>query len=188
MQILKFARKIWRDLSVDGRGGIDVRVLGVDPGMAITGYAVVSEVDQTLTLYRYGVIRTPSSMPLPRRLYQIHKGISDLLDEYQPRAVSVERLFFNKNVRTAMTVGQARGVVLLAAGARDLPVLEYTPPQVKAAVTGHGAATKEQVQLMVQSLLRLVEIPTPDDAADAIAVAVCSLHRWGWDEKLGAGR
>ena len=163
-------------------------ILGVDPGTATTGYALVGEESGRLRLHDYGVLRTPAGSDMSLRLVDIYRGVCDLMDRYQPGAVAIEKVFFNKNVGSAMTVGQARGVVMLAAGQRGVGVLEYSPPEVKAAVTGHGNASKRQVQLMVQSLFSMDSIPTPDDAADAAAVAVCGLNRRGWDERVGDGR
>ncbi len=163
-------------------------ILGVDPGTATTGYAAVEEKNGRLLLRDHGVLRTPASADMCQRLVDIHRGIGALLDRHGPRAVAIEKVFFNRNVGSAMTVGQARGVVMLAAGQRGLQVLEYSPPEVKAAVTGQGNASKNQVQRMVQSLFALDTIPTPDDAADAAAVAVCGLSRRGWDGRVREGR
>ncbi len=152
-------------------------VLGIDPGTAITGWGGVrEEADSSLALIDYGVIQTSASTPLAMRLRQIFEGIAALIERYQPQAVAVEEVFFSRNARTAMSVGQARGVVLLAAALAGRPVYEYTPLQVKQAISGYGNADKAQVQQMSALLLRLDTVPTPDDAADAIAVAVCHLH------------
>jgi len=152
-----------------------VLVLGVDPGTAITGYALVRQ-EEELDLVDYGAIMTPAGTPLPDRLLVIHTTLTTLIERYRPEAVAVEELFFSKNVRTAMSVGQARGVVLLAAAQAILPVYEYKPAEVKQAVAGYGNAPKEQMQEMVRLLLNLDRVPEPDDAADAVAVAVCHLH------------
>lgn len=150
-------------------------VLGVDPGTAITGYALVGqEVD--LYLVTYGAITTPAKLALPERLLTIHQQLSALIQQHQPTEVAVEELFFSKNARTAMSVGQARGVVLLAAAQAGLPIAHYKPSEVKQAVAGYGGADKRQVQEMVRLLLGLDMVPTPDDAADAVAVAICHLH------------
>jgi crossover junction endodeoxyribonuclease RuvC len=151
-------------------------VLGIDPGTAITGYGLVKGEDDDLTLVAYGAITTSSDQPLPERLQRIYEELTALIEERQPAAVAVEELFFSKNVRTALSVGQARGVVLLAAANAGLPIHEYTPLQVKQAITGYGRATKDQVQQMVRMLLALDSVPQPDDAADAIAVAICHIH------------
>jgi len=154
-----------------------VLVLGVDPGTATTGYALVAE-DQAgqLQLVRYGVFRTPADMPMPERLQSIHRQMMDLIRQTAPDAVAVEELFFKRNVTTALTVGQARGVVLLAAAQAGLTVHEYKPAEVKQALVGYGSASKQQVQEMLRIMLELSAIPSPDDAADAIAVAICHLH------------
>lgn len=124
----------------------------------------------------FGVIRTPANQPLPRRLQLIYRAVSDLAEEWEPEAAAVEELFFSRNVRTAMSVGQARGVALLALADAGLDVAEYTPLVIKQAVTGYGNADKAQMQEMVRLLLELAEVPRPDDAADALAVAICHLH------------
>ena len=151
-------------------------VLGIDPGTARTGYGVVSGSGKSLRAVDHGCFETIDDRPLGARLLLIHEGISDLIETHRPEAVGVERLFFNKNVQTAFAVGQARGVVLLAAAQHGLPVIELGPHEVKLAVTGYGRATKDQVQRMVQLLLSMTELPRPDDAADALAVAVCTAH------------
>ncbi|MFO8059824.1 MAG: crossover junction endodeoxyribonuclease RuvC [Bacillota bacterium] len=161
-------------------------ILGLDPGTSITGYGMVSQRQYQLSVQKYGVIRTASSDAVGTRLVSIHREVSSLIEEYRPDAVAVEKLFFNKNVQTAMSVGQARGVILLSAAQSDLPLLEYTPSAVKMAVTGHGSAPKRQVQAMVQSVLAMEEVPTPDDAADALAVAICGLRHWEWDRRVEA--
>jgi crossover junction endodeoxyribonuclease RuvC len=153
-----------------------MRVLGIDPGTAITGYGLVEEVRGDLKLVAFGVIRTPADQPLPRRLQLIYHAVSDLAEEWEPEAAAVEELFFSRNVRTAMSVGQARGVALLALADAGLDVAEYTPLAIKQAVTGYGNADKMQVQEMIRLLLELAEVPRPDDAADALAVAICHLH------------
>ena len=153
-----------------------MRVLGIDPGTAITGYGVVGEVQGELQPLAFGVIKTPADQPLPRRLQSIYRAVSDLAKEWKPTAAAVEELFFSKNVRTAMSVGQARGVTLLALANAGLDVAEYTPLAIKQAVTGYGNADKAQMQEMVRLLLRLENVPRPDDAADALAVAICHLH------------
>ena len=151
-------------------------VLGIDPGTAITGYGLVKGEDDELTLVAYGAITTSSDWPLPERLQRIYQELTAFIEDRQPTAVAVEELFFSKNVRTALSVGQARGVALLAAAIAGLPIHEYTPLQVKQAIAGYGRATKDQVQQMVRMLLALDSVPQPDDAADAIAVAICHIH------------
>jgi crossover junction endodeoxyribonuclease RuvC len=154
-----------------------VIILGVDPGTAMLGYGLVERTGSRLRAIDYGVIKTPSSMDLPDRLEAIYLALTDLIELHNPALVGVERLFFTKNVQTAFAVGQARGVVLLAAARRDLEVREATPNEVKVATAGHGHASKAQVQRMVQAVLGLPEIPEPDDAADALAIAICVANR-----------
>ena len=154
-----------------------MRVLGIDPGTATTGYAVVEEEAGRLQLLAIGVITTPAKTPLPERLQQIYHQLIEIVGATRPDASAVEELFFSRNARTAMSVGHARGVTLLALADAGLPIAEYTPMQVKQAVTGYGNADKRQVQEMVRMLLGLSELPRPDDAADAAAVAICCLHR-----------
>ena len=151
-------------------------ILGIDPGTAITGYGLVKGEDDDLTLVVYGTITTSSDWPQPERLQRIYQELTAVIEDWQPTAVAVAELFFSKNVRTALSVGQARGVVLLAAANAGLPIHEYTPLQVKQAIVGYGRATKDQVQQMVKMLLALDSVPQPDDAADAIAVAICHIH------------
>ena len=151
-------------------------VLGIDPGTARTGYGLVSREGSQLTMIDYGCIETVNDRPLHERLLIIHEALADIIETYRPAAVGVERLFFNKNVQTAFAVGQARGVVLLSAAQHGLPIYEFGPHEVKLAVTGYGRAPKDQVQRMVQLVLSISELPRPDDAADALAVAVCTAH------------
>lgn len=151
-------------------------VLGIDPGTAMTGYGLVERTGSRLRAVDYGCLETPAGMPLPERLLLIQDGLSDLIESHRPDLVAVERLFFNKNVQTAFAVGQARGVALLTAARFGLPVHEYGPHEVKLAVTGHGRAEKIQVQRMVQVVLGLAVLPRPDDAADALAIAICLAH------------
>jgi crossover junction endodeoxyribonuclease RuvC len=151
-------------------------VLGVDPGTAITGYGLVWSEGDDLRLVDYGAITTPSDEFLPQRLQEIYRQLTVLIQARQPVAAAVEKLFFSRNVRTALSVGQARGVALLAMANAELEIHEYTPLEVKQAVVGYGRATKEQVQEMVKMLLGLDSVPQPDDAADAIAVAICHIH------------
>jgi crossover junction endodeoxyribonuclease RuvC len=152
-------------------------VLGIDPGTASTGYGVVEGAGSRLRALDGGVITTRPGVPLERRLADIHARVGQLLDEHLPDAIAIEELYFGVNVRTAFAVGQARGVVLLAAGQRQIPSRSYTPQQVKAAVCGSGRAAKDQVSRMVGQLLGLPAPPEPDHAADALAVAICDLNR-----------
>jgi len=152
-------------------------VLGIDPGTASTGYGVVQSAGPRLRALEQGVIATRPGIPLERRLAEIYTRTSELLDVHIPDALAVEELFFGVNVRTAFAVGQARGVVLLAAGQRGIPSRSYTPQQVKGAVCGSGRAGKDQVARMVARLLRLDAPPSADHAADALAVAICEVNR-----------
>jgi crossover junction endodeoxyribonuclease RuvC len=154
--------------------------LGIDPGTATTGYGLVQDQDGSLTVVDYGVILTASELEMPERLLEIFRQLNKIILLHRPESGAVEKLFFQKNVRTALSVGQARGVVLLAMAEAKLPVYEYTPLEVKQAVAGYGGADKNQVQQMVRALLSLKEVPQPDDAADALAVAICHLHSNRW--------
>jgi crossover junction endodeoxyribonuclease RuvC len=150
-----------------------VIVLGIDPGVANTGYGVVTQQRGRLFALDGGVIETSPGLSAPRRLATIFERVGELLDENEPDAVALEDLYFGANAHSAFAVGQARGVVMLAAGQRDVPCVSYTPQQVKGAVCGNGRAAKDQVQRMVQTLLSLEQLPRPDHAADALAVAIC---------------
>jgi crossover junction endodeoxyribonuclease RuvC len=152
---------------------VHVIVLGIDPGVANTGYGVVAQQRGRLYALDGGVVETSAQLDPPRRLASIFDRITELIDEYEPDAVALEDLYFGTNARSAFAVGQARGVVMLAAGRRGIPCVSYTPQQVKGAVCGSGRAAKDQVQRMVQTLLSLDELPRPDHAADALAVAIC---------------
>ncbi len=149
-------------------------VLGIDPGTQATGYGVVSRRDaRSYSLLECGVIRTSASTPLALRIREIYEGIEEILDRYQPDVLSVERVFQGKNVKSALTLGHARGVVLLAAALRNVEIAEYSPRQIKKAVVGTGGAEKSQVAFMVQQMLRLRTPPKPHDAADGVAAALC---------------
>jgi crossover junction endodeoxyribonuclease RuvC len=150
-----------------------VIVLGIDPGVANTGYGVVAQARGRLLALDGGVVETPPGADAGARLAAVHERVGALMDEHRPDALALEDLYFGANARSAFAVGQARGVVMLAAGQRGVPCASYTPQQVKAAVCGSGRAAKDQVQRMVQALLALPEVPRPDHAADALAVAIC---------------
>ena len=153
-------------------------VLGVDPGTAVTGYGVVArQGDGAVSLLECGVIRTNARAPLAERLRDIYEGLAEIVDRARPSVMAVEAAFYAKNVRTSIVLGHARGVILLAASLKGLEVAEYPPAEVKNAVVGAGAATKEQVGSMVQRLLRLKEPPKPHDAADGVAIALCHCFR-----------
>ncbi|GIV15950.1 MAG: crossover junction endodeoxyribonuclease RuvC [Armatimonadota bacterium] len=151
-------------------------ILGFDPGTAITGYGVLQQDGQKLIVLAFGCITTPANLAAPHRLQRIYEQVCRLLDEYQPDVVVTERLFFNRNETTALSVGRTIGVILLAVAQRGIGWVEYTPLQVKTAVVGYGGAEKKQIQYMVTKLLGLAETPKPDDAADALAVALCHAH------------
>ena len=154
-------------------------VVGIDPGTATTGYGFIHETPEGgLQAVDYGVIQTPTGLSPAERLALIYDKLNELLLLHHPVSGAVEKLFFQRNVTTAIAVGQARGVVLLALAQKKLPVAEYTPLEVKQAVAGYGGADKNQVQQMVKALLGLKEIPRPDDAADALAVAICHIHSY----------
>jgi crossover junction endodeoxyribonuclease RuvC len=161
-----------------------VIVLGIDPGTAALGYGIVESSRGRLREVDHGCLVTSPDTALPERLLAIHALVDELIALHSPRIVAIERLFFSKNVQTAFAVGQARGVVLLAAAQHRIPVVEATPNEVKSAIAGYGAADKEQVQRMVQLVLGMAELPRPDDAADALAIAV-----WGANSaREGSGR
>ena len=149
-----------------------MRILGLDPGTASTGYGIVDFVDGRMTLVTYGVIKTAAGEPPPKRLQIIYEELNDLLLTYRPDTAGVEEVFFGRNITTAISVGQARGVLLLALANSGITIGEYSPPRIKEAITGYGKADKAQVQLMVRNLLDLEETPRPDDAADGLAIAI----------------
>jgi crossover junction endodeoxyribonuclease RuvC len=152
-------------------------VIGIDPGTAITGYGLLREnADASLAVVDYGVILTQSALPMAERLLELHQRLSEILLLHRPNSGAVEKLFFHRNVTTALSVGQARGVALLAMASAGIRIGEYTPLEVKQAVVGYGGADKNQVQQMVRAILELPELPKPDDAADALAVAICHIH------------
>ncbi len=162
--------------------------LGIDPGTAIVGYAVVMAKGNDFHMLACDVITTPAKTPLSQRLQLIYEGLSTIVATYKPDEAAMEELFFAKNARTAMTVGQARGVAMLALANGGLSVAEYTPMQVKQAVTGYGSANKDQVGEMVRILLKLSKVPHPDDAADAAAVAICHLNTLPYSKSLSGLR
>jgi crossover junction endodeoxyribonuclease RuvC len=150
-----------------------MRILGIDPGTGILGFGIIDYEKNKMTLVDAGVIRTPVHHPDAERLLIIYDELKQLIDEFKPEVMSVEKLFFARNVTTAMTVAQARGVVLLLGQQHNLGLHEFTPMQIKQAITGYGSADKKQMQEMVRVLLQLKEVPQPDDAADALAAAIC---------------
>ena len=150
--------------------------LGIDPGTAIMGFGLVREEQGALEAVDFGVVTTPAGLPLADRLQMLYLNVMELIRRSHPSEVAVEQLFFSKNARTALAVGQARGVAVLAAANSGLPVSEYSPLQIKQAIVGYGRARKEQIQEMVRILLGLPSVPEPDDAADALALAICHLN------------
>lgn len=153
-----------------------MRIIGLDPGTATTGYGIIDVIDGELTAVAFGVITTSPKLPMPQRLQTIEQELKALIDTYQPESAGIEELFFGRNVTTAITVGQARGVLILTLANAGIPMSEYSPPKIKDAVTGYGKADKNQVQLMIRNLLNLEETPRPDDAADGLAVAITHYH------------
>ncbi|WP_024831651.1 crossover junction endodeoxyribonuclease RuvC [Ruminiclostridium josui] len=163
-------------------------IMGIDPGFAITGYGVVKYERNKFSVLDYSAITTGASMKFSDRLLVLYNELERLINEFRPDAISIEELFFNKNIKTALTVGHGRGVAVLAAAKSGIDIFEYTPLQVKQSVVGYGRAEKAQIQQMVKAILNLPAIPKPDDVADALAVAIChgNSHRMG--TVLGNGR
>lgn len=151
-------------------------VIGIDPGLATVGFGVIRTEKNVITTVSYGCIKTSAEEQKPRRLLEIYTEVIALFEKYSPEAIAVEKLFFNKNVTNAMSVSEARGVIVLAAQQKHIPVFEYTPLQVKQAITGSGRADKKQMQEMIKRLLNLKEIPKPDDAADGLSIALCHIN------------
>ncbi|MGE5474585.1 MAG: crossover junction endodeoxyribonuclease RuvC [Ignavibacteriales bacterium] len=151
-------------------------ILGIDPGVAITGYGVIAYEGNKFKVLEYGAVLTKSDLDLPQRLLKINNELTTIIERVKPHVFAIEELFFNKNIKTALSVGHARGVAILSAANQNLPVFEYTPLQVKQAVVGYGRADKNQIQQMVKIMLGLNEIPKPDDVADALAIAICHAH------------
>ncbi|MCI9625199.1 MAG: crossover junction endodeoxyribonuclease RuvC [Clostridia bacterium] len=161
-------------------------ILGIDPGVAIVGYGVVDYTGNRFRTIDYGAITTPAKTKLTSRIKTIYEELRLLLYRHKPDVMAVEELFFNTNTTTAMAVAQARGVILLAGTNESIPIFEYTPLQIKQAVTGYGRADKQQMQQMTKTLLGLASVPKPDDTADALAVAICHGHSNGFGSILGA--
>lgn len=163
-------------------------ILGIDPGYAIVGIGVIEYVGNKFRPLEYNAITTQAHTPTSLRLKTLYDEINIFIDKYKPDAIAIEELFFNSNAKTAILVAQARGVLIVAATNKGIPIFEYTPLQIKQAVTGYGRADKNQVQQMVKMLLSLNVIPKPDDAADALAVAICHAHSGNMNQKLGVGQ
>lgn len=159
----------------------NIRILGIDPGYAIVGFGVVDYDGLKFTPLEYGAILTEAHTPFPERLKSIHTDMEFIFEKFSPDCMAIEKLFFTTNQKTGIDVAQARGISVLSAAMRNVPVFEYTPLQVKSAVVGYGKAEKAQVMEMTRQLLDLAQIPKPDDAADALAIAICHGHttRWG---------
>ncbi|PIX99996.1 crossover junction endodeoxyribonuclease RuvC [bacterium (Candidatus Howlettbacteria) CG_4_10_14_3_um_filter_37_10] len=159
-------------------------ILGIDPRTATTGYGVIKKEGSVLTVLEYGCIRTEANQDLKIRLRIIEEDLIEIIESFKPDVASVEQLFFCNNAKTALAVGHARGVILLTLEKSGMPVYEYTPLQVKQAVSGYGKASKKQIQEMVKILLKMKEIPRPDDAADALAIAMCHLQNANFIDKI----
>jgi len=153
-----------------------IRILGIDPGIADMGYGIIEYSGSSYTVLKYANIKTQKNTPLSARLSALSKELTNIIKKFNPDIAGVEELFFHKNVKTALTVAHARGVILMVLASNNVPVEEYTPLQIKQSLTTYGRASKNQVQQMVKSVLGMKEIPTPDDAADALAVAICCCH------------
>jgi len=180
---------MWSLVFLYGKG-YGMLALGIDPGTAICGYGFVESVGSRLVPHAYGAITTSPKARMEDRLMKLYDELDGLIKKYQPDIMGVEQLFFNRNVTTAIPVGQARGIVLLAAAKNRLEIVERTPLQVKQSVTGYGKADKQQMIYMVTKLLHLPEAPHPDDVADALAVAICTTHCMNsvvWRNQLGSG-
>lgn len=161
-----------------------MRILGIDPGYGITGYSIIDYIGNKFKLIDSGAIKTDAKMSFPLRLSEIYTDLNNIIDEYEPDAISVEELFFNNNAKTAINVAQARGVILVVGCQRGIPTYEYTPLQVKQAVVGYGRADKIQVQKMVKSILNVEKLPKLDDTTDSMAIAICHAHSAKFAQKL----
>ena len=161
-----------------------MRIIGIDPGYAITGYAVLDYAGNHFELVKSGAIETKAGVPLPKRLLKIYDDMQLLVNEYKPDAISIEELFFNRNTTTAIGVAQGRGAVLIIAAKNNIPIYEYTPLQVKQGVVGYGRADKKQVQMMVKTILNLESVPKLDDTTDAIAIAICHAHSYRFAKEI----
>ena len=156
-----------------------MRILGIDPGYAILGWGVLDVEGNRFKVVAYDSLLTDKDTPMPRRLQELYLGLREIIDKYQPQEASIEELYFNNNAKTAIMVGEARGMALLACAKSGIKISEYTPLQIKSSLTGYGRADKKQVQTMVKMILNLNEVPKPDDTADALAAAICHAHHAG---------
>ena len=163
-------------------------IVGIDPGSAVTGFGIIEAESNRLRLLDFGVIRTNRDHSLPGKLKTIYDGVIEVIDNYKPDHMAVEDIFYSENVKTALVIGHARGVAILAAMNRQIPVSEYSPREVKQSVVGNGAADKSQVGYMVKKILGLDGIPKPDDASDALGIAICHFNRAGLEKRLGVNR
>jgi crossover junction endodeoxyribonuclease RuvC len=159
------------------QGGRDLIILGVDPGSMVTGYGLIKSNQRNNVLIDFGIIRTDSKKPLPEKLKQIFEGLSRIIEEKSPEELAIEETFYSKNAKSALVMGQARGVAILAGACAKISVWEYSPKEVKCSIVGQGNASKFQVQYMVKNLLGLKDLPQPHDAADALAVALCHAQK-----------
>lgn len=162
----------------------NLRILGIDPGIAIVGFGILEYDNVKFKVIDYGAITSPAHTPVPERLKMIYDDLTYVIEKYKPNEIAVEELFYNNNAKTVINVAQARGVLMLAGENHNIPVFEYTPLQVKQGVVGYGRADKNQVQQMVKKILNLSEVPKPDDTADAIAIAICHAHASGGVNRL----
>lgn len=165
-----------------------MRILGIDPGYAILGYGIIDVKGNHFSVCGYGAITTDVSMEMPDRLKHLYHQLMEIIREYEPDEASVEELFFNTNAKTAILVGQARGVIILACANSGLEISEYTPLQIKQGLAGYGRAEKKQIQAMVKTILNLKEVPKPDDTADALAAAICHGHSAGSRDRLARAK
>lgn len=161
-----------------------MRILGIDPGIAIVGFGIIEYDNVKFRVVDYGAITSPAHTPVPERLKMIYDDLNYVIEKYEPDEIAVEELFYNNNAKTVINVAQARGVLILAGQNHNIPVFEYTPLQVKQSVVGYGRAEKKQVQQMVKNILGLSEVPKPDDTADAVAIAICHAHASGGVNRL----
>jgi crossover junction endodeoxyribonuclease RuvC len=161
-----------------------MRIIGIDPGTAITGYSIIETINGEISLIDYGCIRTPAGLAQARRLNQISEDLTTLIKEYKPDKAAIEKLFFKKNIKTAMQVSEARGVMLQKLEENGIETDEYTPLEIKSAICGYGKADKKMVQQMVKLILNMEEEPKPDDAADAIAIGICLANSTALKEKM----
>lgn len=161
-----------------------LRILGIDPGIAIVGFGIIEYDNVKFRVVDYGAITSPAHTPVPERLKMIYDDLNYVIEKYEPDEIAVEELFYNNNAKTVINVAQARGVLILAGQNHNIPVFEYTPLQVKQSVVGYGRAEKKQVQQMVKNILGLSEVPKPDDTADAVAIAICHAHASGGVNRL----